>query len=195
MEGWELTVGNVSFEDWARFTWSLGCTAFSPRLWPRISAALFAITWGWEKQKQIYYKLEEKMSIKKTFWEETENSCFKFLCCNSKDNAIVESINMFNKYPLCLKVNKIGVLMDIPQKKLLEEWECIINPKRPNVLWTMNIAQTQQVQDLDYDHFISSRLSSQTNGFKHRLTVIDYINYITIDIYNWKNNCYLSQLP
>uniref|UniRef100_A0A0A9EFL1 Pco106335 n=1 Tax=Arundo donax TaxID=35708 RepID=A0A0A9EFL1_ARUDO len=39
-----ITVGNVSFEDCDLFTWSLGCTNFSLRLYPRISAALFAIT-------------------------------------------------------------------------------------------------------------------------------------------------------
>uniref|UniRef100_A0A2P2MCV8 Fumarate hydratase 1 n=1 Tax=Rhizophora mucronata TaxID=61149 RepID=A0A2P2MCV8_RHIMU len=39
-----ITVGNVSLEDCDLFTWSFGCTNFSPDLRPRISAALLAIT-------------------------------------------------------------------------------------------------------------------------------------------------------
>jgi len=47
-----LTVGNVSLEDCDLLTWSFGCTNFSPRLWPRISAALLAITWKEHRRKE-----------------------------------------------------------------------------------------------------------------------------------------------
>ena len=40
-----IAVGNVSFEDWDRFTWSLGCTGvFEPSSPPAISIARFEMT-------------------------------------------------------------------------------------------------------------------------------------------------------
>lgn len=52
-----ITVGKVSLEDWDLLTWSFGCTDFSPRLWPRISAALFAMTYKnpttWNRLRRI----------------------------------------------------------------------------------------------------------------------------------------------
>src|ERR671922_1428456 len=39
-----IDVGMTSFEDWQRFTWSLGWTSLEPRSPPRISVARLAIT-------------------------------------------------------------------------------------------------------------------------------------------------------